>query len=374
MMKNSLRALLGVSALALLLTATPVFAAQSVDVSGENVETGANSDNVNRFDIDNDGDVRVDNTGNVNNSATADVDTGGNDQNRNTTSGDLETGSVDASTEWENVVNEGAGLCGCPDGEVEIDADFRNELTGFNSDNRNILDVDMDGDMRVENLANIANSLGLTANTGGNDQNQNTTAGDMTTGDVTLTSEIMNRANSSDDSSGGSGGGLSINVEASNETTGANSDNVNRVDVDADGNTRVNNRANISNSVRVDANTGGNDQNRNTTAGSMTTGNIEVSTEIENVANSGGCACPPARDLEVNADLSNDTTGSQSDNRNVVDVNAGGNTTVNNTANVSNSLGVDADTGNNDQNQNTSGGDMTTGDVEINFGVSNTVN
>lgn len=376
MNKNNLRALFGVSALALLLVSMPVLAAE-VDVTGENVMTGANSDNNNDFDIDNDGDVAVNNVGTAANSASAAVNTGGNDQNQNTTGGDLETGTVDASTDWESVVNAGAGLCGCPigDEDTEITADFSNKLTGFNSDNENELDVDMDGDMTVNNIATIANALGLTANTGDNNQNKNTTAGDMETGDVMLDSMIANWANSSNGGhSSHSGNSLVIDVKASNHLTGANSDNDNDVDVDADGDTNVNNTAVITNSVAVNANTGGNNQNQNTTAGSLKTGKVDVSTNVENVANSGACACPVGKNLEVKADLSNDTTGSASDNDNDVDVDADGDTTVNNTAVVSNDLNVAANTGDNNQNQNTSGGDVETGDVSINFNVSNEIN
>jgi hypothetical protein len=347
----------------------------AIDVTGENVVTGANSDNHNDFDIDNDGDVTVTNDGDVTNVATADVTTGDNDQNRNTTGGDLKSGGVDASTDWESVVNEGAGLCGCPvDEDTDISADFSNDTTGFNSDNDNDLDVDMGGDVTIDNLADIVNALGLTANTGDNDQNENTTAGDLESGDVMVDSMIANWANSSDGGSGSSGRSVSIDVDGSNNTTGANSDNDNDFDIDVDGDTDVTNDATITNAVTVDANTGGNRQNRNTTAGSLTTGSVEVSTEIENVANSGGCNCPAGRSVDVSADFSNDTTGSGSDNDNDLDVDADGDTTVTNTADVTNALTVDANTGDNDQNENTTGGDVQTGDVSINFSVSNSVN
>lgn len=373
MMKNNVRALFGVSALALLLTAMPVFA--NVDVVAENHLTGANSDNENKFDIDNDGDITLDNVGDVDNSASADVNTGGNDQEKNTSGGDLTSGHVDASTDWESVINQGADLCGCPVGgeEVEIAADFRNDTTGAYSDNENKLDVDMGGDVAVRNVADVANWLGLWANTGHNDQEKNTEAGDLETGDVTLAAMISNMANSSEGNGSNSGRSLSVDFTGSNHLTGAKSDNENKVEVDADGDTRVTNVAAIDNGIRVQANTGHNDQNKNTTAGSLTTGNVEVSTDIVNVANSGDC-CPTGRSVSVTADLSNDTTGAESDNENKLDLDADGDTTVTNTATVSNELDVHANTGGNDQSSNTTGGDIHTGDVSINFGVSNSIN
>ena len=59
-MKKTLRALLGVSALALMFVSSPVLAA-SVNVAGDNLVTGADSVNENEYDVDNDLDVDVDN-------------------------------------------------------------------------------------------------------------------------------------------------------------------------------------------------------------------------------------------------------------------------------------------------------------------------
>lgn len=371
-MKTTFRALFGVSALALMLAATPVLAAE-VDVTGENTVTGADSDNDNLFDVDNDIDVDLDNDGHVDNEADADVDTGHNDQNKNTEGGSLESGVIDASTDWENVLNASAGLVGDLDDGLAVSADFVNDTTGADSDNKNDLDVDHDIDIDIDNVAHIFNKLDFDANTGHNDQNKNTTAGDLNTGDISLDSVISNWANSDSGLAAAQGLSTTVAVAAENHLTGFNSDNDNLVDVDNDFDLDVDNDAHIKNKIYVDANTGYNDQNKNTQGGSLTTGNIGVATDIANVANSGGSivAMPS---LSVSADLVNDTTGADSDNKNDVDVDADVDVDVDNHAHVENKLDVDADTGHNDQNKNTQGGDVSTGSVSVEFNVVNEVN
>lgn len=373
MQVKKLTALFGVSALALLLTATPVLAAE-VDVEATNEMTGADSDNDNDFDIDNDLDLDVDNDGDVVNTATADVETGNNEQDRNTEAGDLETGSVDASTDWESVVNDAAMLAGDDDG-LEVTGDFTNDTTGADSDNDNDLDVDHDVDLVLDNIADIVNVLGLTANTGENEQTRNTTAGDIDTGDVEVDSVISNWANNDSGFASASHGTTSVDVTGENNTTGADSDNDNDFDIDNDLDIDVDNDADITNSVTVDATTGGNEQRRNTVGGDISTGDIEVSTDITNEANNGSSSLMDGgSSLDVSGDFTNDTTGADSDNDNDLDVDHDVDLTVDNIADVTNVLDVDANSGENEQSRNTTGGNIDTGSVSVDFGSSTTVN
>lgn len=163
-MKTKLSILLGISALAFLLVAAPVMAAE-VNVTSENSTTGADSDNNNDYTVVRDVTLDVDNDGDVDNDVDVDADTGDNEQNRNTTGGDLETGTVEASGEWTNVLNEAAGLCGCPVGSdgLTVEGDFSNDTTGADSDNNNTLTVDANLDVTLNNLATINNDLDFDA-------------------------------------------------------------------------------------------------------------------------------------------------------------------------------------------------------------------
>ena len=140
-MKATLRVLFSASALALLFTAAPVLAA-GVDVTGENADTGADSNNDNNFQTDVNVDKNVGNHGNTNNDADVNADTGDNEQNKNTNAGDLESGKVDATADWESVVNAGTSLVGAGDDGLTVDGDFTNDTTGADSNNKNKLDVD----------------------------------------------------------------------------------------------------------------------------------------------------------------------------------------------------------------------------------------
>ncbi len=375
-MKISMRALFGVSALAFMLTATPVLAAE-VKVSSDNTLTGAQSDNDNKVTLNGNGDLNVDNIATVNNNASeVTIDTGHNDQNKNTTGGDVMSGNVDVSADWNNVVNDGASLCGCTGGDNgwTVTADFSNNTTGYKSHNDNKLTINDNGDQTFTNVATILNSLSLDANTGHNDQNKNTTGGNMTTGDISLAAMFSNEANSGSKGGDPSHGSSSVDVTASNKTTGAESDNNNIVKLNNDGDTHVTNVATLTNSVDLYANTGHNDQNKNTKAGDLKTGNVGLSANITNVANNNDCACAARGSTDVMVNASNDTTGYKSDNNNKVTVNDNHDVTVTNTATVDNTVSAEANTGHNDQNMNTEAGSTSTGSVSLDLNISNTVN
>ena len=374
-MKKSLSILFGLSALALLVTAAPVLAAE-VDVEGENNTTGADSDNDNVYDVDTVVTEVVDNIGNVDNIADdVNATTGDNNQNQNTTGGDLETGEVDATADWASVVNAGSGMLGAADGGLDVEGDFSNDTTGFDSDNDNDLDVDNNVTLDLDNLANVLNDLDFDGDTGGNDQNQNTTGGSTDTGDAMLDTIISNWANNDAGFAGAAGSEVSVDVEGENSTTGANSTNRNDYTIDHDYTAVVDNNATLDNRVDVTIDTGDNNQNQNTTGGDLETGNGEVVVDIVNSANNGaGAAGAASGNLDVSADFSNDTTGSNSNNDNDLDVDNNVTTTVNNTADVDNDVDVDVDTGGNDQNENTSGGSTDTGDANIDIVITNEVN
>lgn len=371
-MNIKLRALFGVSALALLFVASPVLAAE-VGVDAENVLTGADSDNENEFDIENENETDVDNHGDVENKADAKVNTGDNEQEKNTSAGDLETGAVDASTDWETFLNEGAGLAGFGE-DLDVTGSFLNDTTGAYSDNENELDLENKNELDIDNWADVLNKLGLKANTGDNEQEKNTMAGDIDTGDIEGSFGIYNDANNNAYADG-NGGSTSVNVEAENFLTGYNSDNENEFDIENKNEIDIDNHADFYNKIEVKANTGGNEQEKNTTGGSITTGGVAVETSIENFANNGsGAAGIHGSSLEVDAEFANGVTGADSDNENELDVENKNEVDIDNHADVDNKLEVDANTGDNEQEKNTTAGDISTGDVSVSFNVVTQVN
>ncbi len=373
MNKRIITSFLSVFVLALLFVASPALAADA-DIEANNVKTGADSENVNNTEIENDGDFDLDNDADVDNDASADVVTGENEENMNTTGGTTETGDVDASTDWNTVVNEGYGLCGCPVGgdDSSYDVDFLNDTTGYDSKNINSLEVENDGDIDLDNTADVLNKLGLWAVTGKNDSNMNTQGGDTDTGSVNVLAGISNEANVASGSHADKE--TSVNVDGSNKLTGADSFNLNKVEIDNGGDVDVDNDADIENKIYVHAITGYNDSNKNTTGGDIETGDVDVVTDITNMVNTGDCCIASGKSVNVDVKSSNEETGYDSKNENKVEIDNSGDYNIDNEADVENKLHVKAKTGGNDSNYNTTGGKTKTGSVSIDFTSSTTAN
>ena len=160
----------------------------NITATSSNAITGANSENTNIIDSSQNFRLNVDNQARVQNDSFMRLDTGNNRTNRNTTVGDVSTGEIVGMTNFSNgSVNNplsNIDFSGLNTGTVS--ADFSNGTTGFNSTNENILDANSEVDINIENNSTIENDFEVWANTGGNDTNENTTVGDVTTGSVTI--------------------------------------------------------------------------------------------------------------------------------------------------------------------------------------------
>lgn len=356
----------------MLVAAFPVLADTSTTVTGTNMTTGASSTNTNTYGITESGDTTDSNVATAVNAAKAWVETGNNSQSQNTTGGSLTSGMINGTTAWDSMLNTGAMLLGY--GDIYLGGTFTNDTTGFNSTNTNTGVITLSGDMTLANVATIVNRFCLDADTGDNSQSQNTTAGNLTSGDITAWSSIFNLANNDASILAAYSPTVTVNSTSNNHLTGANSTNTNTTAVTASGDSTTTNVATLTSSSYVDAETGNNSQSQNTTAGSLTSGSIAAGTTVINSANNGSSVGPTAGSTTVTGNTSNDTTGSNSTNTNTVAVTQSGDTTVTNVATADTTSSVDADTGDNSQSQNTSGGDVTSGDVSIDFGVINDLN
>jgi hypothetical protein len=76
-----------------------------------------------------------------------------------------------------------------------VDISAGNGTTGFNSVNRNTVNLTDNSTTSLTNVAAISNAFNVTANTGGNDTNQNTTVGNVSTGGATINFSATNQAN-----------------------------------------------------------------------------------------------------------------------------------------------------------------------------------
>ncbi|MEX0649465.1 MAG: hypothetical protein WD200_00510 [Candidatus Andersenbacteria bacterium] len=371
MKKIRLKALVGSSTLSLMLAAAPAFAA-NVDVTGDNLTTGPNSVNRNTYRVNDSSRTHIRNVGDVLNQGFVDARTGNNTQSNNTTGGDLDTGGLTGGASWNAVVNAAADMAGL-ESELDVTGDFVNDTTGPNSRNVNRLTVRSHDSLYLRNVAYITNILDVDHRSGKNEQSNNTTVGGITTGGANVDVTTDSFANNFDGAFVGSNM-LDVDVMGENNTTGPNSENVNRYQINNRSSARVTNRANITNVVEVDSRTGKNTQTNNTTGGDITTGGVDVTVNHTATANSGGGGAGATSSTSVGAGFVNDTTGPNSSNTNTLNVNNSSSTSVSNDATVTNVSTVDAHTGNNESSNNTEGGSIQTGDVDFNFSSDTEVN
>lgn len=261
---------------------------------------------------------------------------------------------------------------------ASINADAGNELTGPNSLNVSEIEKDFDADIDIENNSDLNNQIDFWVNTGESEIEHNTTVEDVDGGDVQVDVELVNELNGNGMMSIGSGLDNEFDFSASNYLTGPSSENINRVEVDKDVDVRIRNNADIENELDIHANTGNNEIRNNTTVGDVSTGSIEVAADISNEVNAGGASFDICDNClmneDINADFSNDTTGPNSENTNILDIDSDVNIDIENNADIRNDFRINANTGENEVENNTSVGDVSTGDVVISISAMNVAN
>lgn len=253
------------------------------DIDGEleNDTTGSESDNTNDVDVSQSLEVDLSNGAWLLNALGLAASSGDNTANENTGGGEVQTGDAEIAVAIMNEINAAYASSTGSFGDVDIEAS--NHQTGSDSENDNTVDVTQDIEVDVTNSAEVSNAVESAAATGDNESNDNTGGGSVDTGNAETDTEIANAVNA-----GGSGYAVTlpdVDVEASNDTTGSDSDNTNDVDVSNTASVEVSNSADISNEVGSSADSGGNSANENTGGGEVQTGNASVGISISNTVN-----------------------------------------------------------------------------------------
>ena len=179
----------------LLAAVVPAFATTDC----ENSWTGAYSNNLCEILAKKKAKIKLYNTANIVNSVTTLTNTGNNSSNMNTGGGTLDTGRAKAKTEVLNAVNENivavdqcCDTCDCSGGSG------LNQDTGYASNNTVNIDKRKYVKVKIENTANVVNSVTTIANSGDNEQNLNTNAGNLTTGNAISKSIVTTVVNTND--------------------------------------------------------------------------------------------------------------------------------------------------------------------------------
>jgi len=178
--------------------------------------------------------------------------------------------------------------------------------------------------------------------------------------------------------------------ELGNSTTGAGSTNTNSASHDRTLDATTRNTATIGNDIDMGVSTGGNDLTRNTRVGDLTTGDIEGTVSLINVANSvfapGSSAGIGDLGLNDEGDLvllesgervyfpANEQTGADSTNTNTVSGTDVIRILTENNADVDNDIDIAADTGSNTLTDNSILGDILTGSIDLAVNLINLLN
>jgi hypothetical protein len=283
--------------------------------NGANQITGESSNNQNTIDQNTNAVIDTTNTTRFDNNLTADVNTGRNTTNMNTSGGDLTSGSIVGAINVINlansqlVANEGTLtqqkvgdssqdiILGDPTSSntVPLSAIILSDLagrssdlakntdTGANSNNETTIRKVGDTVIRTINDSTINNNLDVEANTGENQANLNTGLGSIVTGTVKLSVNVINFLNTyiSAEQLGFAFidiiGNLSGDIIApSNFGTGANSNNSNAINTTGSVRLTKESDAQVNNNIDADLETGHNSANGNTLGATISTGQADI--------------------------------------------------------------------------------------------------
>ena len=246
------------------------------------------------------------------------------------------------------------------DGKDEVHVENTN--TGAESTNTASYEEQNTVEVQTTNVANITNNVEVVSQTGGNDASYNTGNATITTGDSTTSTSVSTTVNTQDIQ-------VSCNtcdptsVTVVNENTGAGSTNEASAQTQNETTVEASNYADVTNTVTITQQTGGNTASYNTGNGVISTGDVTSTIAVQTTANQGSVAIGKESFQQASILSKNSGTGAFSTNT----AQATSFTTIGldmiHNANVENTLKAEAITGENTANYNTGDGLITTGDI-----------
>ena len=260
-------------------------------------------------------------------------------------------------------------------------ADTTVEISGNGADSDNtatVVQVNETGVFQLNN-AEIRNDVSVSANSGGNDANNNT-GGDVSidTGNATSDTTISNTANANvADVSGCCPGDVDVKISGN----GANSDNNAKVKVKSETLVVQENNASVANFVTAKLNTGKNDANNNTGGDvDIDTGNAKADVTLSTKVNKNVAKVGSNNGGSLNVEISGNGADSDNDAKVILIskklVLQENNFDCKETRDACADVWVKSNTGKNDANNNTSGGEpaIDTGNAGADVEVNNTAN
>jgi len=367
-------------------------------IQASNTGTGSDSNNNATIDVNNSDTTNISNNANIDNEIDLTAITGQNVANQNTGNAQVITGDARVNANVVNIVNTnvvrgnlvvavinvfgnwlgdlifgGQVVNEAPAGSVVVNAE--NSNTGSGTNNEVNVNVDSENNLAINNRADINNNLNVNADTGNNEADRNTGLANVHTGDALAVLHARNIANVT--LAGISSPWMNITSNLVNATTGVNSTNTINTNINDQRRLTILNDADVNTAIGAVANTGFNTTNRNTLGGIVTTGSSRIDALIENLLNQTwliGSAYGDDPNYGIDVDGGNVVTGAGSDNSTETNVDIEGNANIDNDADVDNSINANSNTGFNEANENTGGGEVYTGSADIGGGIDNNVN
>jgi len=380
-------------------------------------DNAAGSENNVDANLDSKTDLTQNNSANVVNTLNQVSTTGKNSTSRNT-GGDSEIATGNANITGTIVNSVNTNIAGTAVSEFNISdnhiGDLILDFSKNGSDSKNTANVTSSSDANTfqSNDADVENNLVLAADSGHNNANYNT-GGDSTieTGNANVSASVLNFVNNN---LSGKLAYAAINIFgdlvgdiilteqqlsslfASIQGNGSNSENNVNASLASVDTTNQFNVADIDNNIVLNAQTGSNDTERNTSGqNSITTGDSNAEVQVVNVANMNiltdklwlvivndngnwsGQVLGTNLSFIYNPDGSILVEGNGTESQNTANLNSttSSSTTQSNTANIQNNISLSANTGGNSASRNT-GGDNTisTGDANIIASIINFAN
>ena len=373
-----------------------------------NSQTGKDSENTNKTEIKDETNIEVENQNNTQNEADLNFETGRNSINQNTSVGNVETGNIDASSTIINAQNSSLsnessagiqnltasnkGITFSPITE-RVSLNPTNSNTGNNSENLNILNQEENTKIALIDNINQDNEINIRANTGENSIVQNTQVGNLITGNINMDVNMINIDPTISDLDlklniwnvkGNVKGDLNLKNLVTNQTTGADSKNVNKLNETNQTNLEINQNAQIDNNINADLNTGDNQLSKNTSVGQVSSGQVKTQNTVINkigqavsdlfIINVFGKWNGKSSLTKLPNVIINQVTGPKSDNVNQAQTNSDTDIEVESNVNLKNNINIQANTGKNKLESNTVVGSVQTGMINLGMNTVNLVN
>ena len=240
---------------------------------------------------------------------------------------------------------------------------------GSESDNQVSTQIESQTIINQTNEATVENSINENANTGQNSTSENTGDTNITTGDIKSETTVTNNLNASYVETGCCSSSTSLTIFSN----GSGSDNNVILAQKKNTDISISNIANITNSIKGDANTGINKANNNGGDVNINTGSINILNGIANESVNISYVKVSTGFPGLSAFIKDNGSGSD----NLIKTHLSDDISVylNNISNIDNYILWDANTGENEASGNT-GGDVniTTGDIEVETFIKNFLN